>query len=373
MTTTRVMINTVAVLFVLAMAWLLIQIRPILIILVLAIILAAAIEPLVSRLRRMGMARGQSILVVYAAILAMMGLTLYLIVPPVVRQVIELVNNIPDIIVSLRDQAAASNNEFLRTTGVRSLDRVAIAYEQLRESPNVESSTALNVVTSVFGLMFTTFSVMIVAFYWMTEKAIIKRLTLGFVPLNRRASAHAMWDEVEAKLGGWTRGQLILCTSIGVFSAIGYRLIGLEFWLALGIWAGITEIIPFVGPILGGAAAVTVALTDSWEKAVAVVIFALVLQQLEGAVLVPRVMRNAVGMTPLTVILAVLVGGLVLGPIGAVLAIPVAAALQVLVQSLLRTRAEDPDVPYSGALPPIPSAPVTNAHTIEPESMSRQE
>ncbi|CAN5335125.1 MAG: AI-2E family transporter [Chloroflexia bacterium] len=373
MTTTRVMMNTVAVLFVLAVSWLLIQIRPIIIILILAIILAAAIEPFVSRLRRMGLARGQSIMVVYAVILAALGLTLYLVVPPVARQVIELVNGIPDIVASLRDQAAASNNQFLSTTGVRSLDRVAVAYEQFRESPNVESSTALNVVTSVFGLIFTTFSVMIVAFYWMTEKAIIKRLTLGFVPLNRRASAHAMWDEIEAKLGGWTRGQFILCTSIGIFSAIGYRIIGLEFWLALGIWAGITEIIPFVGPILGGGAAVIVALTDSWEKAVAVVIFALVLQQLEGAVLVPRVMRNAVGMTPLTVILAVLVGGLVLGPIGAVLAIPVAAALQVLVQSLLQTRAEDPDVPYSGTLPPIPSAPVTHIQTIEPEPMSRQE
>ena len=86
-----------------------------------------------------------------------------------------------------------------------------------------------------------------------------------------------------------------------------------------------------------------VALTDSWQKAVIVLIFAIALQQLEGAFLVPRVMRNAVGMTPLTVILAVLIGGSLAGPLGAVLAIPIGAATQVLVSELLYNRADDPD------------------------------
>jgi predicted PurR-regulated permease PerM len=126
-------------------------------------------------------------------------------------------------------------------------------------------------------------------------------------------------------------------------SAAGYFLIGLDFWLALGIWAGLTEIIPFIGPVLGGAAATIIALTVSWEKALIVVLFVIALQQLEGAFLVPRVMRNAVGMTPLTVILAVLVGATLAGPIGAVLAIPVGAAVQVLVQDMLRNRADDAD------------------------------
>ena len=123
------------------------------------------------------------------------------------------------------------------------------------------------------------------------DKAIIKRLVLGLFPLDKRDRAHSLWDEIEARLGGWTRGQLLLMLVIGVLSAVGYSLIGLDFWLALGIWAGITEIIPFIGPFLGGTAAVTVALTQSWEKAVIVLVFVILLQQLEGAFLVPRVMR----------------------------------------------------------------------------------
>ena len=200
----------------------------------------------------------------------------------------------------------------------------------------------------MFGSLFSVVTVLIVAFYWMTEKAIVKRLILGLFPIDRRDRAHAMWDEIEFRIGGWTRGQLLLCLVIGVLSAIAYKLIGLEFWLPLGLFAGITEIIPFVGPILGGGAAFAVALTDSWQKAIIVLIFAIALQQLEGAFLVPRVMKNAGGMTPLTVILAVLIGGSLAGALGAILAIPVGAAAQVLIGELLYNRADDPDMRSRG-------------------------
>jgi predicted PurR-regulated permease PerM len=125
---------------------------------------------------------------------------------------------------------------------------------------------------------------------------------------------------------------------IGVCSGVAYWSFDLRFWLALAIWAGITEAIPFIGPFIGGGTAALFALADSPEKALWVIIFATVLQQLEGAVLVPRVMKNAVGMSPLTVILAVLIGNALAGPVGSLLAIPIGAACQVLVSNLLRGR-----------------------------------
>ncbi|HKG26031.1 MAG TPA: AI-2E family transporter [Thermomicrobiales bacterium] len=337
------MINTAAVLFVLGLAWLLIQVRSIIVLLILGILFAAAIEPLVFRLRRRGLTRGQSILAVYVGLLALLALVGYLVVPPLVTQATALINQIPTILEDLRTSALASENEFIRTSGARTLTRAISAYNSLRTNPNIEGGTAVSFATTVVGSLFTVVSTMIVAFYWMTEKAIIKRLVLGLFPLDSRDRAHSLWDEIEARLGGWTRGQLLLCLVIGVLSATAYSIIGLQFWLALGIWAGVTEIIPFIGPFLGGTAAVTVALTDSWQKALIVVIFVVLLQQLEGAFLVPRVMRNAVGMTPLTVVLAVLVGGAVAGPLGSILAIPVGAAVQVLVQDILRNREDDPD------------------------------
>jgi predicted PurR-regulated permease PerM len=338
-----VMVLTASVLFVLGLAWILIHIRAIIILLVLGILFAAAIEPLTFRLRRRGFSRAQAILTVYAGLIVLLGFVLYLIVPPLVNQATALVDDIPSILTDLRDQAAASDNEFIRTSGTRTLNRAIDAYDDFRHSPNIESSQAIRYATTAVGAIFTIVSTMVVAFYWMTEKAIIKRLVLGLVPIDKRDRAHSLWDEVEFRLGGWTRGQLFLCLVIGVLSAIGYFIIGLDFWLALGIFAGITEIIPFFGPIIGGTAATMIALTESWQKAIVVIAFVVLLQQLESAFLVPRVMRNAVGMTPLTVILAVLVGGALYGPLGSILAIPIGAAAQVFIQDLLRARADDPD------------------------------
>ncbi|MGH9175354.1 MAG: AI-2E family transporter [Vicinamibacterales bacterium] len=343
LTPTRVMLYTASVLFVIFLAWLLLQIKSVIIILILGIILAAAIEPFVLRLRRLGLSRGQAIMTVYLGLALTLGGIGYLVIPPLIRQGMDLFNDIPNILDNLQEQARVSNNDFINTTGVRAIGRAEQAFEDYKASPPVEESTAIVFVTSVLGGIFTIFSVLIVAFYWMTEKAIIKRLLLGLIPLDRRDEAHAIWDEIEEKLGGWTRGQAVLCFSIGLASGISYYLLGLEFWLALAIWAGITELIPFIGPFLGGAAAVIIALTDSWEKALAVVVIVVIIQQLEGAVLVPRVMKNAVGLSPLAVVLAVIVGGALLGVIGAVLAIPVAAAVQVLVSHLVARRIGDLD------------------------------
>jgi predicted PurR-regulated permease PerM len=348
------MINTVAVLTVLFIAWFIIQIRSTLVLLLIGILFASAIEPLVNRLRRRGLSRGQSILTIYVMLLAILGLLVLAVAPPLVRQGTRLVDDIPVILENLRAEAQKSENEFIQDQGQRAADEALQAYERFRANPPIEQDQAYAFVTTIGGGIFTTVTVLVVAFYWLTEKAIVKRLILSLFPIDRRDRAHALWDEIESRIGGWTRGQLFLCLVIGVLSTIAYWIIGLDFWLALGLFAGITEIIPFVGPVLGGAAAFMVALTDSWQTALIVLGFAIALQQLEGAFLVPRVMKNAVGMTPLTVILAVLIGGSIAGPLGAVLAIPVGAAVQVLVGELLRGRADDPDTRNRGVAPPGP-------------------
>src|SRR3954452_16177374 len=170
------MVLTASVLFVLGLAWILIHIRAIIILFVLGILFAAAIEPLTFRLRRRGFSRGQAILAVYAGLIVLLGLVLYLIVPPLVNQATALVDDIPSILTDLRDQAAASNNEFIRTSGTRTLNRAIDAYNDFRNSPNIESSQAIRYVTTAIGALFTIVSTMVVAFYWMTEKAIIKRV-----------------------------------------------------------------------------------------------------------------------------------------------------------------------------------------------------
>lgn len=127
---------------------------------------------------------------------------------------------------------------------------------------------------------------------------------------------------------------------IGVLATAAYGLMGLPFWLLLGVIAGLTEAIPNVGPILGAIPAVLVALTVDWKLALAVVAFVTVLQLLDNAVLVPRIMKGTVGLSPLTVILAILAGSEFRGVVGALLAVPIAGAISVILADALREKHE---------------------------------
>jgi predicted PurR-regulated permease PerM len=198
--------------------------------------------------------------------------------------------------------------------------------EQLVEA----GATALHTIVSFL-------TVFVLAFYWIVERASIKRILLRTVPPQRARGVNTVWMEVEDKLGGWVRGQLILMLAIGVMATVGYAALGLPNPIVLGVMAGLFEIVPMVGPFLAFAPAVLVALAIDPPRAIGVAIFALVIQQIESNVLVPRVMGRTVGVSPLTVLLGILVGSAIAGLPGAFLAVPLAGALQVVLAHALRS------------------------------------
>lgn len=334
----RVAIATIMVIAIGVSAWFVWQVRSILLLLAVGILIAAIIEPLVNRLRRIGWSRGQALLTWYLVFFAIIGVGLYYLSPLLARQISNFDKAIPEIFTNLHQQASSSSNETIRRSGTRVISQMQIAWTDFRTDPNVNPDQAFSVVNTVFGFGLSFISMLIVTFYWTVEKISIKRWILGLFPFGSRSRVHAIWDEVEYRIGGWARGQLLLMVSIGAICTSVYWAIDLRFWLALGILAGITEVIPYIGPILGGTVAALVALTDSPQKALLVIILVFGIQQLEGAFLVPRIMKHAVGMTPLTVVLAVLIGNQLGGPAGSIIAIPIGAAVQVIVSSLLRSR-----------------------------------
>jgi len=193
----------------------------------------------------------------------------------------------------------------------------------------------LSGVTSALVAIVTT---LVITFYYLMEKAFIRKLVIGQLDPVRQPRINRIWQDVEDKVGGWMRGQLTLCVIIGLVATVSYAILDIRFWPLLGLWAGITEIIPIVGPWIGGIPAVIVALTQGWEKAILVGIVILCMQGLENWVLVPRVMRGAVGLSPLTVFIAILAGTQFLGITGAILAIPIAAAIQVILMDYFSSR-----------------------------------
>lgn len=334
----RVIIASILVIAIVVSAWFVWQIRSILLILAIGILFGAILDPLINRLRRIGLSRGQALLALYLLFFAIIGMGIYYLSPMLGRQIANFDKAIPEIFENLRNQSLATSNDTIRRSGFRVITQLEQAWNNFRSDPNVNPDQAFSVVNSLLGASLSVISALIVTFYWTVEKVAIKRGFLGFFPFAFRPRAHAIWDEVEYRIGGWARGQLLLMIAIGVISGSVYYAIDLRFWMALAIFAGLTEVVPYIGPILGGAAAAAVALTESPQQAILVIVLVFAIQQLEGAFLVPRIMKHAVGMTPLTVILAVLIGNQLGGPAGSIIAIPIGAAVQVVVSSLLRSR-----------------------------------
>jgi hypothetical protein len=140
-----------------------------------------------------------------------------------------------------------------------------------------------------------------VVYFWLTEHARLQRYALAFVPQERRARARDVWNAAETRLGMWVRGELILMSAIGISTGVAYTLLGVPSAILLGLVAALAEAIPIVGPLLGAIPAVLVAATVSPQLAVAVATVYLVLQLVEGNVLVPLVMRNTTGISPFLV------------------------------------------------------------------------
>ncbi|MCA1667713.1 MAG: AI-2E family transporter [Thermomicrobia bacterium] len=300
LTVGRVMLFTAAALFVIFIANLLLKVTDLLFLLLIGILLATAIDPLARRLRKVGLNRPASILSVYLLIFAVFGGLIAFIIPPIVTQGTDFVTNLPRVADHLEVRYGSSNQTWIREAAHNG----AVKLRQLSDNPpdisGVLKSQAVNVVSSLFGTLLSIVTVILISFYWLTERTLIRRALLGFVPMPQRSRVNDIWTHIETKLGQWFRAQLILCGIIGASCAIGYGLLGLQYWPLLALIAGAAEIIPIL--------------------------------------LVPRIQGDAVGLSPLTVILAILAGTTLAGPIGGILAVPISAIIHVLVQDLIIAR-----------------------------------
>jgi predicted PurR-regulated permease PerM len=235
--------------------------------------------------------------------------------------------------------------------------------------------TVAETITSILTLL-------TVVYFWLTEHARLQRYVLAFVPEARRKRARHVWNAAETRLGMWVRGTLILMATMGIMTSVAYTLLGIPAALLLGLIAALAEAIPIVGPLLGAIPAVLVAATVSPQLALTVAGVYLVVQIIEGNILVPLVMRNTTGISPFLVILSVLIGGAAGGFVGALLAVPIAAAGEVLIEGLQAREtpvAQDPstsdatddesnaaDAPDPGTGPLAGTAPAPDAEMPHP-------
>ena len=189
--------------------------------------------------------------------------------------------------------------------------------------------------------MFGVITILVLAFYLLVDGDGLVRLFVRLFAPENRARVEDACRRVTNKVSAWLGGQLLLGTIIGTTAALGLFLMGVPFFYVLALIAGVGEMIPIVGPILSAVPAIAVALSVKPALALAVIAFFFAQQQLENHILVPKIMQRQVGISPVGVIVALLIGGSLLGILGAILAVPTAAILQVLFEELVPDTAAD--------------------------------
>lgn len=295
-------------------------IRDILVLLFVVVLLAVALEPLIAKLSSWRIPRIISILAVYLFLFLVVGLAIYLILPPLVGQLGDLANNIPSYVGRLRDVQLSEGT--LATQKI--LDSAAQGLRNL-------SGGVFSAVATVFGGIFSMLTVLTLTFYLLLDEGGMRRALIETLPLRQREKTADMFHKIGIKLGSWLRGQLSLMLIVGFATGVGLGILGVPYALALGLLAGLLELIPVIGPIIAGLAAVMIAFASGalvWQLIAVVALFVLV-QQLENQILVPKIMNKAIGVSPIVIIVAILIGGKILGLGGAILAIPIVTVLSV--------------------------------------------
>jgi predicted PurR-regulated permease PerM len=328
---------TIAVVAAIVLAvWLFVRLLPVVLLIYVSALFAMGFSALIRfldrhRARTLGrrrLPRWLVVLTVYLTVLAGVAALAAAVIPSLIQQGKELMADLPQLL----DRAQA----FLIERGMLR-ERVTLR-EALQQSPVGGGDAVGTVVGAVWGLLgglVGLVTILILTFYFVVESDDIFRTAVRLVSAPRRPRVSAVVGEIGHKVSAWLGGQFLLSGIIGASTAAVLGLLGVPYFAVLAVISAIGEMIPVVGPFLAAIPAILVALSVSWKLALFVAGFFLVQQQLENHLLVPKLMERQLGISPVTVIIALLVGSSLLGVVGALLAIPTAAIIQVLVQEMV--------------------------------------
>jgi predicted PurR-regulated permease PerM len=307
------------------------KIRLVIALLFVAVTISAAMRPGVEWLQERRVPRAVGVLLHYLALLAVVGVLLWLIVPHAVDQVQQALGGTTTHS-QLKSAEAHTNGPTHKL--LVALDR------RLRDLPSASAlihpaltitKTALEVLA---GILFT----LAVAAYWIFERQWTEELLLSLVPRQRRGVVRDTWHLIDQKLGAFVRGQLLMISFVSTVLSVAFWALGLPYWLLLGVFAGIVEMVPVVGPLVAGVVAIGVALTQSWQTAALTAVAVYGLRLLQDYVINPRVLGRAVGLSPLIVLVTVSIVATLFGPFYVLLSVPLASVVATLIDVLVLER-----------------------------------
>ena len=315
----------------------LVAVRAVLVLLLIAGFLAIGLNPAVEALERRGLRRGRAVGIVLVAVMLFFVGFGFAVVPPIIDQVGQLVDKAPDYIRQLQDNRRIAELD----SRYHFLTR---AKDYLNHPEHAGTSVfggVLGVGKIVFSAFFSTLTVLILTLYFLSNLPSIKENFYRLVPRSRRARVGLLADEILSRVGGYVAGALIIALCAGTSTFVLLMILGVPYPVALAMLVAVTDLIPLVGATIGAAVVTLVAFFVSVDVGIISAVFYVGYQQVENYVLYPRVMKRSVDVSPAATVVAVLIGGSLLGVIGALLAIPLAAAVQLVLQEVVVPRQDE--------------------------------
>lgn len=313
-------------LLVLFVVWLVIQLLQVVGIVFVSLVLASAIDPMVDSLQKRKIPRIFAIVIIYTVLIGVISLLVALLVPVLTDQIQQFSRALPGLyerIVSGIDTNDAgltqSIQEFLNTVN-SSLGKVA--------------DGLFSGAVALFGGLFAVVGVLVLTFYFALEERGFRKFIRTISPKQYHDFLGALLTRIQERLGFWLRGQLLLGLIIGALSFIGLSILGVKYALLLALIAGLTEFIPYAGPVIGAIPAVLLAFADSPLKAFFVIILYVVIQQLENTIIVPKIMSRVTGLDAVVIIIVMLAGAKLAGIAGVILSIPIVIIADTIFQSV---------------------------------------
>lgn len=301
--------------------------------------IATALKPVANGLQKRGIAPLFGILPIYLGCLGLFVAFVWFIGPIISKQFVGLVQELPTYYDNLRLYLQQSPRELLRAAGSLLPEQLSLPVTQLSTTATTDSTDPIGMLGEILSntgrTIFMFIGVLLLAYYWLVEGDMIIRRIVLRTRMEKRQQLRELISEIEGKIGGYFRGQLLLCLIIGTLSLLAFLIIGVPNALTLALISGVTEAIPILGPTLGAVPAILMTFSTEPVKAVWVLLAMVLIQSMENNLLVPRIMGKSVGVNPLLTLLSIAAFGLLFGFVGAILAIPLAAILQILLSRLL--------------------------------------
>ncbi|MBB2909960.1 putative PurR-regulated permease PerM [Streptosporangium becharense] len=316
-----------------ALSQALVTVRSVIVLIVVAMFLAFGLNPAVETLQRRRVPRRGAISVVFGGVILFFVLFGLAIVPPVSQEAASFVSAVPGYV-----------QELLANPTLKQLDtdyQILTRIGDYITSGGLAQAVAGGLVGAgavVFNAFFSGVTLLVLTLYFLGSLPSIKDYLFALVPNSRRARTRALGDEIINGIGGYVAGNLLISVIAGVVTWVFLAVLDVDYALALALVVAVTDLVPLVGATIGAVLVTVVALLQSGTLGIACGIFFLIYQQIENYLVYPRVMKHSVDVTPAVTVIAALFGGTLLGIVGALLAIPVAAALALIIREVVIPR-----------------------------------